>query len=79
MDASVIEMCVQELRTPLALSSAVEHIQAQASTWDQPLFCIMDFFALWAKQQILSRSRLKKRMGISQYMRDTGCFLNKVT
>nr|XP_048275097.1 rotatin isoform X2 [Myodes glareolus] len=31
VDASVIEMCVQELRTPLALSSAVEHTQAQAS------------------------------------------------
>ncbi|XP_075824221.1 rotatin isoform X1 [Microtus pennsylvanicus] len=31
VDASVIEMCVQELKTPLALSSAVEHIQAQAS------------------------------------------------
>lgn len=72
MDASVIEMCVQELQTPLALSSAVEHTQAQVSTLDQPLFCIMDFFALWAKQQILRRANLKKRMGISQYMRDTG-------
>ncbi|XP_038186060.1 rotatin isoform X2 [Arvicola amphibius] len=31
VDAFVIEMCVQELKTPLALSSAVEHTQAQAS------------------------------------------------
>lgn len=31
VDASLIEMCIQELKTPLPLPSAVEHIQAQAS------------------------------------------------
>uniref|UniRef100_A0ABK0LR02 Rotatin n=1 Tax=Rattus norvegicus TaxID=10116 RepID=A0ABK0LR02_RAT len=31
MDASLLEMCVQELKTPLSLSSAVEHTQAQTS------------------------------------------------
>ncbi|XP_076768447.1 rotatin isoform X2 [Arvicanthis niloticus] len=31
VDASLIEMCIQELKTPLPLPSAVEHTQAQAS------------------------------------------------
>lgn len=65
VDASVIEMCIQELRTPPPLSFAVEHSQAQVRSSGLPLIFIMGFVAWRAKQQILRRYNHKKNLEMS--------------